>query len=306
MLIALINNLLALLLMMLAGVGLAHFKLITPKLRQDLNQLLFYFTLPLMVFSSMQSSITWELVRSSWVPLVFGAGLALINAVVAFLVGRIFRIPASEHRLFAFLSMFGNNIYLALPIADALFGPEAVAVVLLYSLGSDLILWSLGQFLLSGKSSFSLADLKPMLNPTLGALLLGAIAGILGWTPPFALNEAIVKIGSITSPIALMLTGAALAGIKVAGQDAAKQAAALFVTKLAISPLLAAGAVLLLGIEGAMGSILVIVAGMPTFVRSIVLTDRYGWSGHKTAFGVMVTTIGCFVTIPLVLQIVIK
>lgn len=304
MLTTLINNLLALLFMILAGVALARSGLIRPEMRQELNRLLFYFILPLMVFMSMESTITWELVRSSWVPMLFGACLALVNAVASSVVSRLFRIPAEERRLFAFLSMFGNNMYLALPIADAMFGPQAVAVVLLYSLGSDLILWSLGQFLLSGRSSISLADLRPMLNPTLAALLLGATAGVAGWALPYPFHQAMSKMGSIASPLALMLTGAALAEVKLTGQGSLRQAGALIFTKLTMSPVLAMLAVVLFGIDRSMGSILIILAGMPTFTRSIVLSDRYGWSAQKTALGVLVTTIGCFLTIPLILQIV--
>ena len=184
MLTALYNNLLALLLTMLAGAVLRKTNLITPSLRQGLNRLLYYFALPILVFNSMLHSITWELLQTSYYPLLFGAGLAVANGVIGFIIGAVCGIERRERRLFAFLNMFGNNLYLGLPIAQTLFGDAGVAVVLLYSLGSDLILWSVGQYLLADESKFSLSNLKAMLNPTLLALLAGTAAGMAGLVLP--------------------------------------------------------------------------------------------------------------------------
>lgn len=304
MLDTLFTNLLALLITMLTGALLARLKLITPALRQGLNTLLYYFALPVLVFNSMRGSITLELLQTSYYPMLFGAGLALINGTVAFLSATLWRIDFRERRLFMFLSMFGNNLYLALPIAQALFGAQGVAVVLLYSFGSDLILWTIGQFLLSGENRFTLASLKQVINPTLIALALGVAAGMAQfWLPP-ALEISLSNMASITSPLALLLTGAALAEIKLGTGSGVKQAVALFIGKLVISPLVAVGLVSLLPLPVQMGTLIVILASMPTFVRSIVLSDRFGWDGQKTALGVLVTTLGCFITIPVILQLV--
>lgn len=305
MLDTLYTNLLALLITMLTGALLARLKLITPALRQGLNTLLYYFALPILVFNSMRGSITLELLQTSYYPLLFGAGLALINGTVAFLSASLWRIDPRERRLFMFLSMFGNNLYLALPIAQALFGAQGVAVVLLYSFGSDLILWTIGQFLLSGENRFTLPSLKQVINPTLMGLALGVAAGLADfWLPP-ALEISLSNMASITSPLALLLTGAALAEIKLgAAGHGIKQAMALFIGKLVFSPLIAVGLVSLLPLPVEMSTLIIILASMPTFVRSIVLSDRFGWDGQKTALGVLVTTLGCFVTIPIILQLV--
>lgn len=305
MLDTLFTNLLALLLTMLTGVLLARTKLITPALRKGLNTLLYYFALPVLVFNSMRGSISLELLQTSYYPMLFGAGMALINGSIAFFAAALWRIDPQEKRLFMFLSMFGNNLYLALPIAQALFGAQGVAVVLLYSFGSDLILWTIGQFLLSGEKQFSLGSLKQVINPTLIALGLGVAAGMADlWLPP-ALEISLGSMASLTSPLALLLTGAALAEIKLgAASSGAKQVIALFAGKLVISPIIAVGLVSMLALPADMRTLIIILASMPTFVRSIVLSDRFGWDGQKTALGVLVTTLGCFITIPIILKLV--
>ncbi|HHW98298.1 MAG TPA: hypothetical protein GX738_01555, partial [Firmicutes bacterium] len=136
------------------------------------------------------------------------------------------------------------------------------------------------------------------------ALALGVAAGMAQfWLPP-ALEISLSNMASITSPLALLLTGAALAEIKLGAGSGVKQAVALFIGKLVISPLVAVGLVSLLPLPVQMGTLIVILASMPTFVRSIVLSDRFGWDGQKTALGVLVTTLGCFITIPVILQLV--
>lgn len=303
MLLTLYNNLLALVFMMVAGAVLAKMGYIDERMRQSLNRLIFAFTLPLLVFGSMQTSITRNLLATSVYPLAFGAGLSLVNGVAAYSLGMLFRTPVEERPLFAFMNMFGNNIYLALPMATVLFGPEGTPIVLVYSLGSDLVLWTLGLAMLARQRSFAWKDLKNLLNPTLIALILGASAGLLGIKFPFAINEAISKMGGLTTPLALMLTGAALVEVKLSEKAGLRETVALLIGKLAVSPALAALAVVLLGLDGILAQVLVIMASMPTIVRSIVLSDRYGWDSRKTALGVLVTTIGCFLTIPLVMAL---
>lgn len=303
MLLTLYNNLLALVFMMVAGAVLAKLGYIDDRLRQTLNRLIFAFTLPLYVFGSMQTSITRNLLVTSVYPLAFGAGLSLVNGVAGYSLGRLFRTPIEERPLFAFMNMFGNNIYLALPMAAALFGPEGTPIVLLYGLGSDLVLWTLGLGILARQRSFAWKDLKNLLNPSIIALILGATAGLLGVRFPFAINEAISKMGGLTTPLALMLTGAALMEIKLSERAGLRETAALLIGKLIVSPALAALAVILLGLNGVLAQVLVIMASMPTIVRSIVISDRYGWDSSKTAMGVLVTTIACFLTIPLVMAL---
>jgi hypothetical protein len=304
MLLTLYNNLLILVIIMLAGALLTRLGYIDQRLRQGMNRLLFAFTLPILVFQSMQNTINSELLASSIFPLAFGAGLAVMNGVVGFLLGRLLRTEREARPLLAFMNMFGNNIYLALPIITALFGPEGTPLVLLYALGSDLIFWTIGVALLARQRSLSRHDLKNLLNPTLVALVLGALAGLLGLPLPGALSQAMSQMGGLTTPLALMLTGSSLVELRLSDRSGIKESVALLIGKLLISPALAAAVVTLLGLEGMLAQALVIMASMPTIVRSIVLSDRYGWDSRKTALGVLVTTVACFVTIPLVMSLI--
>lgn len=300
----LLSKLLMLLIVMLAGAALSRLGLIDTVLRRGLNRLLFYFVLPVMVFNAMRGSITRELLATSYWPIVFGVGLCLLNLVVAMSLAAVLGIPLEKRRLFSFLNMFGNNIYLGIPIALALFGAEGVAIVLLFSLGSDLILWSLGLFILSPEKQFSLNTIKGIFTPTLMGLIMGTLWGILALGLPDALAQAMGSVGSTASPLALLLTGAALAEIDFGKSAFTREIPALVVGKLIISPLLAVAAVTALKLPSMMSTVLTILAGMPTFVRSIVITDQFGWDSQQTAIGVLVTTVVSFISIPLILHIV--
>jgi len=298
----LISKLMGLLVVMLAGAGLSRGGLLDKTLRQGLNRLLFNFVLPVMVFSSMRGSMTRDLLATSFVPVLFGAGLCFVNWGSAQALSMIFGIPRSERRLVSFLNMFGNNLYLGLPIALAVFGPEGVAVVLLFSLGSDLILWTLGLLLLAPKQEFAFKNFKQVFTPTLVGLVLGTLAGVLALPLPTAITDALASVASTASPFALILTGAALAEINFTKGVFSKHVPVLVLGRLIISPAIAAFAISFLNVEPMTATMIVILAAMPTFVRSIVLTDQYGWNSQQTAMGVLVTTLGSFLTIPFLVQ----
>lgn len=300
----LISRLLTLLIVIVAGGSLARWGIIGSDLRRGLNRLLFVFVLPVMVFASMRESISRELLQSSYWPILFGAGLCLVNWLVAWVFAKVLDLPKEKRPIFAFLNMFGNNIYLGIPIALALFGTEGVAIVLLYCLGSDLVLWSLGILLVSPQRRFSMANLKGVLTPTLVGLLLGVAWGIAGIGFPAALGNAMDSVGGLASPLALLLTGAALSEVKLARHLFTRDIPALLFGKLVISPLVAFGLASLLHLPSLMSAVLVILAGMPTFVRSIVIVDQYGQDSLYTATGVFVVTLASFVTVPLILYLI--
>jgi len=287
---------------MLAGAYLSRAGLIDKTLRQGLNKLLFYFVLPVMVFTSMQGNMTRELLSSSYIPVIFGSVMCFVNLGLAQLLSKVFNIPKEERRLMSFLNMFGNNLYLGVPIALAVFGADGVAVVLLYSFGSDMVLWTYGQMLLSPRDKFTSKDLKQVFTPTLIGLVLGTLAGVTGLSIPSALTDALGNVASIASPMALILTGAALAEINYSTGLISRQVPALLLGRLVLSPASAALGLTLFKVDPVVAVMVVITAAMPTFVRSIVLTDQYGWSGQHTAMGVMVTTLGSFFTVPLLVQ----
>ncbi|MBS3950499.1 MAG: AEC family transporter [Peptococcaceae bacterium] len=298
----LISKLMGLLIVMLAGAGLSRVGLLDKTLRQGLNRLLFNFVLPMMVFSSMRSTMTCELLSTSFVPVLLGAGLCFVNWGSARLLSMLFGIPCSERHLVSFLNMFGNNLYLGLPIALAVFGSEGVAVVLLFSLGSDTILWTLGLLLLSPRQDISVNNFKQIFTPTLIGLVLGTLAGVIALPLPLALTDAMTSVASTASPFALLLTGAALAEIDFANGVFSKHVPVLVLGRLVVSPAIAALALTFLTVDPMMSTMVVILAAMPTFVRSIVLTDKYGWNSQQAAMGVLVTTLGSFLTIPLLVQ----
>ena len=302
----LISRLLTLLIVMLAGGALSRLSLVDTTLRKGLNRLLFFFVLPVMVFTSMRVSINRELLQTSYWPVLFGAGLCLVNWAVSMLFSWLLKLPEDKQPIFSFLNMFGNNIYLGIPIALALFGTQGVAIVLLFSLGSDIILWSLGLFIITPGRQFSLESIKGVFTPTLVGLLLGAVWGISGVGFPVSLANAMDSVGAIASPMALLLTGAALAEINFSRSIITPDIPALMLARLMLSPLLALAGVSLLQLPEVMKMVVVIVAGMPTFVRSIVITDQYGWDGQQTATGVLATTLGSFLSIPLILYLVSK
>ena len=235
----LISKLMGLLVVMLAGAGLSRAGLLDKTLRQGLNRLLFNFVLPVMVFSSMRGTMTRELLGTSFVPVLFGAGLCFVNWGSANIFSILFGIPRSERPLVSFLNMFGNNLYLGLPIALAVFGPEGVAIVLLFSLGSDTILWTLGLLLLSPKQDFSLRNFKQVFTPTLVGLFLGTLAGVISLPLPLALTDAMASVASTASPFALMLTGAALGEIDFAKGVFSRHVPVLVLGRLLISPAIA-------------------------------------------------------------------
>ena len=95
---------------------------------------------------------------------------------MAWAVGRLVRLrPGPERRTFTFIAGIQNYAYVAIPIVLQLY-PGALGVLFLFTLGVELVIWTVGLVIVSGAP---LGELwRRVLNPTVGAILLGVGLGL--------------------------------------------------------------------------------------------------------------------------------
>lgn len=130
---------------------------ITAGTKDFLAKLIFYVTLPSMLFTSFSAiEVTPRL------PGQQPAGIASCSAghpfmlFAGWLTTVIFGIKGSHGSIFRLHSMLGNIIYTGLPVISAQFGQEGVLYGSMFVLVSNILMWTLGVGILTPAGSFSL------------------------------------------------------------------------------------------------------------------------------------------------------
>ncbi|ADE55770.1 AEC family transporter [Coraliomargarita akajimensis] len=228
--------------------------------------------------------------------IVGGFGLAMI-------VGRKLKIGnEKECRTFAFSTGIYNFAYFAIPIATLLFDRETTGVLLVFNVGVEVAMWTLGVgFILSPN------DPKPIWK----RIFSGPVIAILVAVPCNFLNvdevipgfatEAITMLGSCTIPLGLILIGATFSDLIATEKltNRIRIPITACVLRLGILPVLFLFFALLLPFSVELKRILVVQAAMPCGVFPVLLARHFDGSPDVALKIVIGTTVVSFATISL-------
>jgi len=244
-------------------------------------------------------------------------GGALIVWAIAMAVGRfLFRLPAQEQAMMGMGSAFSNNGVLAIPLVLITWGQTGMAPLLmiialhsgiLLSLCSILIEWHRGSegggALRRRLGRMVWAILRnPVLIAILAGLAWGVIARQFELEFPRVFEQALKWIGDSAVPCGLIVLGASLAGIRLAGD--LPQIAAVTAMKLMLQPLCVwLLGHYVLGLPALTVAVITLAAGMPSGANVYMMAQRYGIFLQRATSVVLLSTAFSVVTLSVLLAL---
>jgi predicted permease len=207
-----------------------------------------------------------------------------------------------ECRTFAFSTGIYNYGYFPIPIIALLFSRETTGVLLVYNVGIEIAMWSLGVgYILSAN------DPKPIWRRLLSAPVIAILIAVpLNWLrvdehlPNFAF-ESIDLMGKCAIPLALLIIGATFAdlakGVRIF--DRLRIPITAVIIRLGIFPVILIFFAFLFPFSNELKAVMVVQAAMPCGVFPIVLARQFDGSPEVALKVVLATTIVSFATIPL-------
>jgi predicted permease len=208
--------------------------------------------------------------------LVIGTCLAASVLVIGALLrgGRLTRPQAGAAILAA---SFGNGLGAALPVVDALLGPSAARVPLLYDMfATVLVFWSLGVALaawLGGAAVGWRSALVVLRMPPFWATVTALAVNLSGLTVPRALVQTFTVLGQATVPMLLFVVGSTFSLRGLSRLDVLAPVLAIRLGLGLASGWLAARAV---GLGGELGTATALVAMAPSVAVGIAISERFG------------------------------
>ena len=292
--------------------------------------------MPALVMSNILGSLKLEDMGN---PLVL-IGIPVLSMATTLLIGLLLAaiIKPSPVRRGGFIVMcaFSNSIFVGLPMNRGLFGDAAIPYVMLFYMVNTTFFWTVGNYLInkSGeagrgeKGNFSLkTGLKKLLSPPLIALAIAIPLLIVkyklnqnaafmdaftawGGAPTVLLiKDSFIKmceyVGNIVTPLALLYIGSALHEYGFRSLKPDKDMIAAIIVRFIAAPATMLGLCLLLRVGGVGSGVFVVEAAMPVMTQAVVLAASCDADESFVAAGMCLTTLGCFVLVP-VLMLVMK
>lgn len=259
----------------MVGVGYACDKigLFTEKTAKACNDLLFYIITPAVIINSF---LNVEFTKENGLSyLLFFGIIAVFHIVGIFVTMPLFR-GAGEHRsIFQYATMFGNMGYMGLPLAKAVAGEIGVFYCSAAVVVFNIFAFTYGIHLMDrekGKMQFK----KLLINPGTIGIVIGLPLFLLNVKLPAVFATPIASIGSMNTPLAMLMFGTYLANTDLPAMFRQKENYGVALVKLVVLPLVAILGLRLCGVQGPMLVTAAVCCGAPTANNTAMFAAKYG------------------------------
>ena len=238
---AVINQLISLFLMMLAGYLIARVGIMTPEFRKRLSSFTLNTAAPCIIISSVLESDSSPMTMIS----ATGVGVLffLLMIVFAAVLVRLVRTKPEDRGLDQLMLIFTNVGFMGIPVVQSVYGPDGVARLSMFILIFNLFFFSYGVLLITKGATFSL---KNMVNACIVAALLALLFGLTGWHLPAPVETALSAIGAMNTPLAMMIIGASIAHSDLRAAFSSPRLYLVSLLRMAVMPLCILGIVAVL------------------------------------------------------------
>lgn len=287
-------------LILLLGVLLYRLKIIDAATNKKLSNLLLMVVTPILIFTSYQMEFTKALFRG-WLETFFLSVLAFAIVILAsrFLVPKSRKWDTDLERIGL---IYSNCGYIGVPLLSELLGAEGVFYMTVFMTVFNVLVWTQGVTLLSGKSSLRQV-LKNLCSPMVIAVFLGLLFFFLQIPLPKLLREPMEMVSNINTPLAMIVAGASLADTNLLAMIKNARLYLVAFLKLIACPLIF---ILLIGWfhwnELPLMTVYIATA-CPVGTTATLLAIHCGRNDHYATQMLAVSTVFSILTIPLMLML---
>ncbi|TDO91331.1 hypothetical protein DFR79_10979 [Halanaerobium saccharolyticum] len=298
------------LLLMIVLIALGYYLNQSGKIKQEaengIAELTIDIAFPALIFTNIVKDFDLSMFRQYLIVPFSALLITVLSIAIIIFITRSLNYSRREQEEFAFVSVFSNNIFVGAPICLALFGAQGLILAILYDFGMQLILWTVGIWLLkdSGQNAES-HFLANIFSPPIIGLLLGLLVVFSGLNLPQSVVNITDSVGAITVPLAMIFIGLQLAKSSFGEVMGNKKIYLLSFLRLLLFPGLVFLGLGLFDISSLLRGVMTIEAAMPVFASSSVIMEKYGHKSDFASAAIFATIAFMGLTLPIFIWLVV-
>lgn len=270
---------------------------------QKISRLLINVAIPATILASVQSAAGIAL-QDVMVMLLIAAGFYLIVPVAHQLLCK----KIYPDRTYELMLTYSNLGFMGIPLVSALFGTDKVVYVTLFMILFNISIFSSGiavcQSGQSDKTRTGQKFWKKYCNPGILSSVAALICLIADISFAPSVQSFLESMGSVTTPLAMMVIGSSLASVPLKTVFSDKNMYSFSLLKLVVLP----GIVLLvlkaLRVDTVFCSIVVLLTALPTAGNVAMVCSQYNGNEELAAKGICISTLLSVVTLPVWISII--
>ncbi|MGN7358355.1 AEC family transporter [Paenibacillus sp. SAF-054] len=286
----------------IGGALIKRFKRIETR---PLSTLSLYLLSPALIFETlMHAEISYGDVTQT---VLFTVMNMLLLWGIAAGLGKLLILPAAERAGLTLVALFTNCVNYGLPLVLLAFGQAGMDKASIYVILQILIVNTIGVYF-AARSHFSMkqAVLSIFKLPSVYAAALAVILRSGGLPLPQSLEEGVSLVSGAYSSVALFILGAQMVSVNTGAGTKASYSAPLqkaffagMSLRLVISPLASTLLLLILGVQGTLFNVILVLSSMPAAVNAVILAEQFDAAPRVVTRCILWTTLASFILLPL-------
>lgn len=297
-----LSNVLLTLLYIIPGFLICKFKKVTAEHLSSMSAILIYICAPCMIVNSfLQLDFSWDALGKMALFFAVTIVLQITFMLILYLICRK-KYADSKYRILTIGAVLGNVGFFGLPVVKAILPnhPEVMCYSSIYVVSMNILVFTMGVFCLTNDKKYMTFH-SAILNPSMFGFCIALILYFVGARQflPALLLDGISLLGTMTTPLCMLILGIRLATVSFKKLFTRPIIYLVCACKLLVFPLFCYFAIFFLPLEFSFKASLLILSSVPCASVILNMAEMHHAETELAANCVLLTTLSCFLTIPL-------
>ena len=292
-----INQIAVMFLLMILGYFIYKKRLIDEIGTKQISNLLIRVIAPIIMITTFQIEFSIEKLRQLFLAFIF----SLISMIIGFIIAKI--IFKKEQKLEQFATTFSNAGFIGIPLVQAILGSDSIFYLSAYLVSFNLLNWTYGIYLLTGKKE-SISIKQALVNPATIGSAVGIILFVLSIRLPEIVLSTLNHVGSINTPLAMIVLGVYVAQSELKSLFNDYRIYFSSFISLVVIPIIMIFALLLIPEKyNEIKTVILIATAAPVGVSLAIFAEQYGSDYEYGSRIISLSTFMSLLTIPAILYL---
>ena len=304
------------------GFALARIELLDQHTKQKLTKILLNVTTPLMMIDAFYDRMQMlgeqesDLGVSVGMLFVYSFAFYLILIVLSLILVAALHPPKDDKRLYIFMTIFGNVGFMGFPIVKSVYGTEGLFYAAIVNSVFNIFVYTFGVVLMGGageSGSGSLAERikqipwkKLLLTPAVIGTAVGILIFVCRIPLPGIIADTCGTLGDLTSPLAMLVVGANLSGMKIKDVLTNMRMNIYVLLRQIAMPLVFWLIISRFVKHPVLAPTLLLMSCMPVANTTALFATEYNGNEKLASQGIFMTTLFSLISFPLIIWICVK
>lgn len=292
------------LILIILGIVAVKFGILDEHSLGSVSKLVMRMALPAYIFINTAEGATRQGLAESLMVIPLAIALYLMLFLLSLLLEKVFHLKGNRGHVFRAIVMFGNVGFMGIPLVVELYPDTALLYISLFTILDQGLFWTYGVSLTKPvsdqKEKISLKNLKNLLSPALIAIVGATVLVLLNIHLPKLLTTTLSKLGAASMPLSLLYIGGMLSMTDVRKVLRCGELYAEIGLKMLVLPIVFFLVMKLCQVPADMAGTMTFLTGLPAINMVAMLSKNNGSDGDYAVCAVMMTTLACLITLPLV------